>query len=193
MVKNAVNTKWNTIRYLQDPQKTKVPRNYKLVARSTNGNTLHASLWNGNKQAANINIRLEQNINTIMANFEGQTNPNYRGRNLATLLRGLVTKALLMSGVNRITHYGINVNNIAAKALAKKKGISIEKAKVNKNFAPLSTRIVRKLGYAPNNNVYYMTPTMNMTKLNNIVKKIAAAISIQRAYRKRLAARRTSS
>lgn len=182
-MKNISSVKRKTIRYLQDPIKTRVPRNYRLNVSSNNQNTLHASLWNGKKRAANVKIRLEQNEN-LMANFEGQTEPNYRGRSLATLLRGLVTKALLRSGVNRIIHYGMNVNNIAAKALAKKKGISVENAKLNKNFIPLSTRIVRKLGYAPNNNISYMTPNMNMTKLNALVKQITSAITIQRAYRK---------
>jgi len=137
-----------------------------------------------------MNVYVSQNnSNRIVAEFEGQTHPNYRGKNLGTLIRGIVTKALLKSGVNYITHpLGTNTNNVIAKTISKKKGISISEARNNKNFVPISTRIVRKLGYTKNNRsntTNIITPTMNLTKLNKIVRNITAAINIQRAYRRR--------
>jgi len=188
-MKNEITVTRNTVGYLRDPQRTRIPRNYKLNVRSFS-NTFHVNLKNNNKIAANMNVYVSQNnSNRIVAEFEGQTHPNYRGKNLGTLIRGIVTKALLKSGVNYITHpLGTNTNNVIAKTISKKKGISISEARNNKNFVPISTRIVRKLGYTKNNRsntTNIITPTMNLTKLNKIVRNITAAINIQRAYRRR--------
>ena len=79
--------------------------------------------------------------------------------------------------------YGININSISARSIAARQGIPLNNAK--KVATPLSTRIVRKLGYEPTTgNASRMSKNMNRTKLNNAIKKITAAINIQRAYRR---------
>lgn len=182
-MKNEITVARNTVGYLRDPQRTRIPRNYMLNVTPFN-NTFHVRLRNKDKIAATMQVYITRNDkNRIIAEFEGQTRPAYRGKSLGTLIRGIVTKALLSSGVNFISHHGMNTNNIMAQSIAKRKGISISEARVNKNFVPISTRIVRKLGYAKNNTI---TPAMNLTKLNKLVRNITAAINIQRAYRKHL-------
>ena len=116
----------------------------------------------------------------VMVTLDGGTYPNHRRKGVGTLLRALITKAALNSGVNNIHHTGLNVNNLAAKKLATNEGISLNNAKA-RNTMPLSTKIVRKLGYAPRNEANgghqsYMTPYMNRSKLNNSIKQVTSAL-----------------
>jgi len=195
MVKNSTSVKWNTMGYLGDPTRTRLPRNYKIGVQSVNRTTLVTALWNGNKAAATIEVSFApygQNLGQTMAEFHGATSKNHRGKGIGALFRALVTKAVLNSGVNFVSHNGVNVGNLAAKALANRYGISLQEARHHKNLIPLSTRIVRKIGYTPikskngsNSTSSVMKSTNNRTKLNNAIKRISAAINIQRAYRRR--------
>ena len=184
-MKNEISVVHNTIGYLKH---TKIPRNYRLNITSY-GDAFHVNLRNKNKIAANMEVYvMRNNNNRIAAEYEGATHPNYRGRGLGTLIRAVLTKALLESGVNYIQHpFGMNINNIVAKSIATKKGISINEARKTKNFIPLSTQIVRKLGYKPDGTGNKATPNMNFTKINKIIRNVPAAINIQRAYRRHLA------
>ena len=182
-MKSVSTVKWNTISRLRG---TKLPDGYKIEVMSSAPNLLEMFLWNGNKRAGNLGMEFAlygPNRDKILAIFEGGTQPNYRGKSLGTLLRALLTKAALNSGVNEIHHNGININSISARSIAARQGIPLNNAK--KVATPLSTRIVRKLGYEPTTgNASRMSKNMNRTKLNNAIKKITAAINIQRAYRR---------
>jgi hypothetical protein len=178
--------KWDTIKYLQDPKKTKLPDGYTLSIMSTNRGEFKMSLWNGNKPAGTLIVEFVHsgpNHDKVFAVYEGGTYKNYRGKSIGTLIRALLTKAALNSNVNEVHHEGVNIENLAAKSLALRQGISINNAK--KLATPISTRIVRKLGYEPtSNHTSRMTVNMNRAKLNNAIKQITAAINIQRAYRR---------
>jgi GNAT superfamily N-acetyltransferase len=139
-----------------------------------NRNSIATSLWKGEKLVAHMNIDIAPHgLNHVVAEFGGYTNKNYRGKGIGTWYRALITKALLNSGVNKITHGGANMENLVAKELAKKEGISLLNAQKRINLIPLSTRIVRKLGYTPVRNTVssVMKSTNNRKKLNNILKR----------------------
>jgi GNAT superfamily N-acetyltransferase len=148
-----------------------------------NRNSIATSLWKGEKLVAHMNIDIAPHgLNHVVAEFGGYTNKNYRGKGIGTWYRALITKALLNSGVNKITHGGANMENLVAKELAKKEGISLLNAQKRINLIPLSTRIVRKLGYTPlknkngrNTASSVMKITNNMTNLNNILKRLGEA------------------
>jgi hypothetical protein len=65
-----------------------------------------------------------------------------------------------------------NVDHLAAKELAKKEGISLSNA-LKRNLIPISTRIVRKLGYTPvrNTSSSVMKSTNSRNKLNKVLKR----------------------
>ena len=182
MAKN-LKAKWNTMSYLRDPTRTKLPRNFEIGLKNMNSSTLATALWNGDKFAASIEISFSpyglKHEKTI-ATFNGGTSKNYRQKGIGTWYRALLTKAVLNSGVNMIIHNGNNKENLAAKSLANKLGISLQMARQHKNFMPVSTRIMRKIGYTPskrNNgsnskNSSVMKSTNNRTKLNNVLRKI---------------------
>lgn len=174
------------MRYLQDPRKTKLPHGYTLAVKSTNRGQFTMSLWNGNKPAGTLDVEFASygpNRDKILAVYEGGIYPNYRGKSIGTLIRALLTKAALNSRVNEIQHNGENMEYIAAKSLALSQGISLNNAK--QLAIPLSTRIVRKLGYEPTGRYSSrITTNMNRAKINNAIKQITAAINIQRAYRR---------
>lgn len=182
MAKN-LQVKWNTMRHLRNPTRTKLPRNFAIGIKNINSSRLATALWDGNKFAAAIEISFApyglKREHTI-AEFNGGTSKNYRQKGIGTWYRALLTKAVLNSGVNMIVHSGVNKENLAAKALAKREGISLQMARNHKNFMPLSTRIMRKLGYTPskrNNGSNsstgsVMLSTNNRTKLNNVIRKI---------------------
>ena len=183
MRKSYITVKWNTINYLKDPTRTKLPRNFGLGIASKNRNSISTSLWKGNKVVGHMNIDIAPSgLNHVNAAFEGYTNPNYRGKGIGTWYRALITKALLNSGVHRITHDGSNIEQLAAKKLAQKEGISLLNTLKRNNLIPLSTRIVRKLGYTPvknkngrNTASSVMKITNNITKLNNILRSLGEA------------------
>jgi len=141
---------------------------------SRNKNSISTALWKGGKVVGHMNIDISPsyNNNIIVASFSGTTNKNYRGKGIGTWYRALITKALLNSGVHLISHNGLNVDHLAAKELAKKEGISLANA-LKRNLIPISTRIVRKLGYTPvrNTSSSVMKITNNRKKLNNILKR----------------------
>jgi len=160
----------------------KLPVGYSLLAKTTNKRELTTRLRYGNKSLAYMVLEfVPYGKDKVMISLNGGTYPNHRGKRIGTLLRALITKAALNSGVNDIHHMGINVENLAAKKLAANEGISLNNAKA-RNPIPLSTKIVRKLGYAPRNEAYgnhqsHMTPYMNRTKLNNAIKQITSALN----------------
>jgi GNAT superfamily N-acetyltransferase len=121
----------------------------------------------------NIYITPNYNRKIITAEFSGNINKNYRGKGVGTWYRALLTKALLNSGADRINHVGANMENLVAKELAKKEGISLANAQKRINLIPISTRIVRKLGYTPVRNTVssVMKNTNSRNKLNNILKR----------------------
>jgi GNAT superfamily N-acetyltransferase len=143
---------------------------------SRNANSISTALWKEGKVVGHMNIDIlpsyNNNNNIIVASFSGTTNKNYRGKGIGTWYRALITKALLNSGVHLISHTGLNVEHLAAKELAKKLGISLSNA-LKRNLIPLSTRIVRKLGYTPVRNTVksVMKSTNSRNKLNNILKR----------------------
>ena len=65
------------------------------------------------------------------------------------------------------------MEHLAAKEFAKKEGISLANALKRNNLIPLSTRIVRKLGYTPvrNTSSSVMKKTNNREKLNKVLKR----------------------
>ena len=183
MRKSYITVKWNTINYLKDPTRTKLPRNFGMGIASKNRNSISTSLWKGDKLVGHMNIDIAPSgINHVVAAFEGYTNKNYRGKGIGTWYRALITKALLNSGVHRIAHNGSNIEHLAAKELAKKEGISLLNALKRNNLLPLSTRIVRKLGYTPlknkngrNTASSVMKSTNNRKKLNNVIRRLGEA------------------
>jgi GNAT superfamily N-acetyltransferase len=145
---------------------------------SRNKNSISTALWKEGKVVGHMNIDISpsynnNNNNIIVASFSGTTNKNYRGKGIGTWYRALITKALLNSGVHLISHNGANMEHLAAKELAKKEGISLANAIKRNNLIPISTRIVRKLGYTPVRNTVssVMKSTNNRKKLNNILKR----------------------
>jgi hypothetical protein len=145
---------------------------------SRNANSISTSLWKEGKVVGHMNIDISpsynnNNNNIIVASFSGTTNKNYRGKGIGTWYRALITKALLNSGVHLISHNGLNVEHLAAKELSKKEGISLSNALKRNNLIPISTRIVRKLGYTPVRNTVssVMKNTNSRNKLNNILKR----------------------
>jgi hypothetical protein len=144
---------------------------------SRNKNSISTSLWKEGKVVGHMNIDISPSYNNnnnyiVVAAFSGTTNKNYRGKGIGTWYRALITKALFNSGVHSISHVGLNMENLAAKELAEKKGISLSNALKRNNLIPLSTRIVRKLGYTPvSTSSSVMKSTNNRKKLNNILKR----------------------
>ena len=178
MTKSYLTVKWNTIKYLSDPTRTKLPRNFQMGVASRNANSISTALWKGGKVVGHMNIDISpsynnNNNNIIVASFSGTTNKNYRGKGIGTWYRALITKALLNSGVHLISHTGLNMEHLAAKELAKKEGISLANALKRTNLIPLSTRIVRKLGYTPvrNTSSSVMKNTNSMKNLNKVLKR----------------------
>ncbi len=177
MPKSYLTVKWNTIKYLSDPVRTKLPRNFQMGVASRNKNSISTSLWKEGKVVGHMNIDISPSYNNnnnyiVVAAFSGTTNKNYRGKGIGTWYRALITKALFNSGVHSISHVGLNMENLAAKELAEKKGISLSNALKRNNLIPLSTRIVRKLGYTPvSTSSSVMKSTNNRKKLNNILKR----------------------
>jgi len=183
MTKSYLTVKWNTIKYLSDPVRTKLPRNFQMGVASRNANSISTALWKGGKVVGHMNIDIlpsynNNNNSIVVAAFSGTTNKNYRGKGIGTWYRALLTKALFNSGVNSISHVGLNMENLAAKELAEKKGISLSNALKRNNLIPLSTRIVRKLGYTPLKNKNgrntvksVMKSTNSRNKLNKVLKR----------------------
>ena len=178
-----INAVRQTLRnHLRDPLRMKLPVGYSIRARSPNKNGITTMLMYGDKSLAYMNLDFSPyGKDKVMMTFEGGTYPNIRRQGMGTLLRALITKAALNSGVNNIHHMGINIELLAAKKLAMNESISLNNAKA-RNPMPLSTKIVRKLGYAPrkeHNGIYqsYMTPYMNRAKLNNSIKYLTSALN----------------
>jgi GNAT superfamily N-acetyltransferase len=177
MKKSYLVVKWDTLQYLKQ---TRLRRNFQMGITSKNKNSISTSLWKGEKPVGHMNIYITPNYNRkiIVAEFAGNINKNYRGKGIGTWYRALLTKALFNSGVDRINHVGANMENLVAKELAKKEGISLLNAQKLINLIPLSTRIVRKLGYTPlknkngrNTGSSVMKSTNNKKKLNNVLRR----------------------
>ena len=166
--------------YLHDPRKMNLPEGYSIRANSTNKRELTVKLWRGDNPLAYVVLEFVPYGKKVMVTLDGGTYPPHRQKGIGTLIRALVTKAALNSGVNNIHHMGLNVENLSAKKLAANEGISLNNAKA-RNPVPLSTKIVRKLGYAPRNEEFgnyqsYMTPYMSRVKLNNAIKRIKSEL-----------------
>lgn len=168
--------------YLHDPKKMNLPEGYLIRANSTNKKVLTVKLWRGDNPLAYVVLEFVPfGEKKVMMTLDGGTYPAHRQKGIGTLIRALVTKAALNSGVNNIHHLGLNVENLSAKKLAANEGISLNNAKA-RNPVPLSTKIVRKLGYAPRNEEFgnhqsYMTPSMSRVKLNNAIKRIKSELN----------------
>jgi hypothetical protein len=95
---------------------------------------------------------------------EGATHKDFRGRGVGTLLRALLTKAVLKSGYNRIQHQGVNMENRAKTRPSGNRGI------------PTSAWILRtRLGFKKifDNHRYHIsefTKNNNQSKINSILR-----------------------
>lgn len=156
------------------------------VKKYSNENAAKISMWgfkNGNLQpTANIVIKFLPNSTVYLA--RGGTERKFRGSNkkYGTVIRALATRAAIHGNANKVTHYGVNEENLILQAHAKKRGVSYLNAinlmfKRNANFIknlppPISTQIVRKLGFRedpnhPHKSVFYKN--MNKSKINKVL------------------------
>jgi hypothetical protein len=171
------------IKYIRefDPKHVRV-KNYsnKNVARISIGGYTNGNL----RHAANLQIQFKPNSTVYLA--KGNTERNFRGSNkkYGTVIRALATRAAIHGNANKVTHQGSNEEHLVLKEHAKRLGLSYVNA-INRlmrrdpNFLknlppPISTKIVRKLGFReaanhPYSSVFYKN--MNTQALNKILNQ----------------------
>jgi hypothetical protein len=97
----------------------------------------------------------------------GQTNKEFRGRGIGTVLRALVTKAALKSGYKKVIHMGVN-----------KEDRSKFRPGGNKNIATSTWIVTKQLGFTrvPNTTESVFSKNNNQGKINNVLRKAGLTI-----------------
>lgn len=139
---------------------------------------------NNNRRIANLLITFLPDSTVYLA--VGGTSRNFRksGKKYGTFIRALATRAAIHGNANKVTHHGVNEDHLVLKQYAKNRGLSYLNAltlfmRQDPNFLknlppPISTQIVRKLGFRQNtghpySSVFYKN--MNTQKLNEILNQ----------------------
>jgi hypothetical protein len=98
----------------------------------------------------------------------GATPPEFRGRGVGTILRALLTKALLKSGYNRIQHHGENKENRSTTRPHGNRGVATSTWILRRRLG--FKKVPDVLGRTSFYNISEFTKNNNQSKINSILR-----------------------